>query len=266
MSLGVAAVMVFAGLFAFANLASAASITNIKFSNGQTMIDGNGNTTTNAEFRVVVGAGEVVEQFQTDVLGDGLAPVCVSVGGELGLQQGTHFINRSVTFPPNTGTYSVDTQASGIFGGNRADDCVGDVVGTATFGSSLRTVASGVIIDPIPAPAPAPVPTEPSWFTSFKNYIEDKFKDLEKEAPVVGGPIPAPTTITPALRCSMVAAHENAPRNSYSPMGVQLQAAILLNNPFAIPALSAGSVVPMGYVGPQTLSALSAYKVQFGCI
>ena len=126
--------------FLVATPAFAASITNIEFANGDVVHQGTGGSTVDVEFRVVVGAGEVVEQFETDVLSDNLAPVCESVGGDKGLEQGTHFVTRSVKLPPNTGTYDVQAKASGIFGATRSIDCTSDVVDSTTFNDAIRVV------------------------------------------------------------------------------------------------------------------------------
>lgn len=126
-----------------ANVAMAATFTNVSFSNGDVTIEGKGASTVNATFRVVVGANEVVERIQTDVLGDNLGPVCTAVGGELGLQQGTHEISLPVKLPPNTGTYTLAVQGSGIYGAFKTVDCTNDIVGSNSFGSALRVVAEG---------------------------------------------------------------------------------------------------------------------------
>ena len=130
------------GLFAFAGSASAASITNVEYSNGDVTIQGNGGQQVSGKVRIEVGPGEVVEKTQFDAISDSLAPVCVAVGGDKGLEEGTHFVNipGGVKFPPNTGTYDLDVTTHGIFGGLAADDCVGDQNGSQSFSGSIRTV------------------------------------------------------------------------------------------------------------------------------
>ena len=134
----VSAIVLFGGF----GIASAASFTNVEFSNGDVTIQGNGGQTVSAKLRIVVGAGEVVEKVQHDVISDGLAPVCVAVGGSKGLEEGTHFVDIQVKLPPNTGTYSLDVQGSGIFGAFTTVDCTSDVVGSASFGGALKVVGS----------------------------------------------------------------------------------------------------------------------------
>lgn len=129
-------------LFGFAGVASAANFSNVEFENGDVEIQGKGGETVEASVRVVVGDNEVVECFQWDVLGDNLGPKQKFVGGSRGLEQGTHWIDFDVKLPPNTGTYDLDVQGAGIFGGQKAVDCDDNVVGDNTFGDALRVVGS----------------------------------------------------------------------------------------------------------------------------
>lgn len=119
--------------------ASAASITNVEYSNGDVTVQGTAGQSVNGKVRVVVSAGEEVERVQFDVISDSLAPVCIDANR---LQEGTHFVQipGDVKFPPNTGTYSLEVKTAGIFGGLAAIDCVSNVNGSASFGSSVRTV------------------------------------------------------------------------------------------------------------------------------
>lgn len=123
----------------FAGTASAASITNVEFGNGDVTIQGNAGQNVSGKVRVVVGNNEEVEQVEFDVISDNLAPVCVDIGR---LQEGTHFVQipGDVKFPPNTGTYTLQVKTAGIFGGLEAIDCISNVNGTASFGSAVRTV------------------------------------------------------------------------------------------------------------------------------
>src|SRR3990167_4928876 len=129
-------------LFLGAGVASAATITNVEFSNGDTTYSGKGGSTVNAKFRITVPAGEVVEWLETDVISDGLAPVCERVGGSRGLEEGTHSVSRSIKLPPNTGWFDIDTRTSGIFGGVMAVDCDDSGNGSDSFGSVLRVVSN----------------------------------------------------------------------------------------------------------------------------
>ena len=190
------AFIAFALAFAFVGTAQAASTTDIEFTNGDVTIDGKGGTTANVELRIVVGVGEVVEWVQTNVAGGPLSPVDHRVGGQLGLQEGTHFVTVPVKFPPNTGTYDLEVQTAGVFGGIRAINGNDSVNGFDPFGGALRTVANGSttgnvggdddeeltglaaliaqiealvakLTNPVP---PAPVPTKPACPPAYLGY------------------------------------------------------------------------------------------------
>lgn len=226
-------------------LSMAATFSNVAFDNGDVTISGQGGDTKNATFRVVVPAGQVVEWVSVDVLGDNLAEVETSVGGDLGLQEGTHDVTLPVKLPPNTGTYTLQVRGAGIFGGIRAINSNDTVVGTASFSSALRVVAdSSSSVGGTSAPSGIPA----AVWAKFLAWIN--------------GSTPAPAS---NAKCDAIAPFKNAPAGTYSAQGVQLQSALLLDNPYAIPALKPGSSVPMGYRGPQTEAALSAYLAVNHC-
>lgn len=74
---------------------------------------------------------------------------------------------------------------------------------------------------------------------------------------------PAPTGN--AAKCAAISPYLSAPKSTYSSTGVQLQSALLLDNPNSIPLLAAGATIPMGYRGPQTTAALQAFSNVYGC-
>lgn len=226
--------------------AMAATFTNVQFQNGDVTISGQGGNTVQATFHVVVPANQVVEQMETDVTGDNLAPVCMSVGGEQGLQEGTHDVTLSVKLPPNTGTYSLNVKGAGTFGGIRSIDCNDNSVGSATFSSALRVVADS-------NSSTGSSTTEESRISAIVARI--------LAALGIGG-TPAPTA---SPKCAAIAPYLSAQTGTYSPMGVQLQSALLLDNPNSIPALAAGSSIPMGYRGVQTNAALAVYNSNYHC-
>lgn len=233
----------------FASFAGAASFTNVEFNNGQTTVEGTGGATVTAKLHVVVPVNEVVEQIQTDIVGDGLAPVCTSVGGELGLQQGTHDVSIQVKLPANTGTHNLDVQGSGIFGGFRADDCVGDVVGSASFAGALRVVSSGGSTTP---------DTTPSWLSAFQAQIAALIAAL---TPGTGG-TPPPTTVNPL--CTKVASYGSFSYGMTGSSVVQLQGFLLSEDPNSIPLIRDGKA-PFGFFGNQSSAALASFKMSHGC-
>jgi len=177
----------------FAFTADAATITHIEFEDGQTTYQGEGGETVNATFRVVVGPTETVEFFQTNIAGSVQSPKCESVGGNLGLQEGTHFIDRSLKFPPNTGTYTVNTKASGIFGGFRAIDCSSNVVATASFSSALKTVGSSN------GSGSGSVDDTPSWLQALLTTLTNKVAELTSQVEAIQNPpVPAGPQCPPA--------------------------------------------------------------------
>jgi hypothetical protein len=232
----VSSIAVFATLFvafmiAFSTTASAASITNVAYSNNDVTVQGTAGQSVSGQVRVVVPNNEEVEFVEFDVISDALAPVCVAVNR---LQEGTHFVNipGDVKFPPNTGTYSLQVKTSGIFGGMAAIDCVNNVNGTQNFGSSVRTVGSG-----------STVGTGSNTMDSLMALIAS----LTAKVEALTKPAPAPSK--PAF-C------EQATKHSVS-MGMTGPAVtayqwFLIQSGFSIPAGATG------YFGGQTLSATMA--------
>lgn len=226
--------------------AMAATISNPVFSNGDTTIDATGGSTVSGTFTLQVGAGEVCEVLRTQ--SDPSQPIKdTSVGGALGYQFGTQAnVAFSVKVPPNTGTYFPTVQCAGIWGGNRSQDGAdGVVVGPTPLGT-LRVVANASSGGNT---APSGV-TQAQW-DAFLAFVQG------------GSTPPAPTGN--AAKCALIAPYLGAQAYAYSPLGVQLQSVLLLDNPNSIPALHAGATIPMGYFGPQTHAALSQYQSMYGC-
>jgi len=229
--------------------ARAADFTNVEFSNGDVTIQGNGGNSVTAKFRVVIGPGEVVEKIQTDVIGDGLAPVCKDVGGSKGLEEGTHSVSMQVKLPPNTGTYDLDVQGSGIFGAFSTVDCTANVVGSASFGGALKVV-SGSSNSGGDSNDDSIIP---EWFKQFA---------LMMGWNLGGNPTPpAQQTVCQELSAKLIGTQYGV----YNDNNVALQGFLLAWNPNAIPALKAGSTVPMGFYGPQTGKAVTDYQMAKGC-
>lgn len=234
-----------------AGTASASSaITNVRFDNGQTSKDCTAGQTLSVTFRVTVPAGEVAELGQVDVLGDALAPeLPVSLGNELGLQEGPHDVTATVPCPQNTGYYTVEYRTAGIFGGTRAVTMTDGVTSVGTFGSAIRVVSSTT--------SNSTVGTTSQWDQLMAMIAAL----LAKPAPVVP-PVVVPT-VNP--KCTLIAPFLGAPSGTYSAAGTQLQSVLLLDNPYSIPALRPGSNIPQGFRGVQTEAALSSYLTTYSC-
>ena len=126
----------------FVGIASAASVTNVEF-NGNTEVYGSPTSNKEVKLRVVVPPGEEVEFIETDIISDGLAPVCTKVGGNNGLQEGVHDnVRITLKLPPLPGFYDLETDATGINGAIRAIDCEdGSAVhSTDSFSSVIRVI------------------------------------------------------------------------------------------------------------------------------
>jgi len=226
----------------------AATFTNVQFSNGDVTISGQGGSTVQATFHVIVPAGQVVEYVQTDVVGDNLAPVDVSVGGELGLQEGTYDVPVSVKLPPNTGTYTLNVQGAGIYGGVRSISGNDNVVGTASFSSSIRVVAGGEVSG--------------STSTSLQAQINQL-------AAQIAALVAAMTPTTPAagsacaeyssLKLGLSVGSDTRPGGS-----VGRFQSFLMYKGYDIPLLSSNQA-PYGYFGVQTNSASMSFASANHC-
>lgn len=231
-----------------AGTASAATFSNVQFDNNDVTISGQGGNTVNATFHVVVPANQVVENIQTDVIGDNLAPVCTSVGGDLGLQEGTHDVTVQVKLPPNTGTYTLNVQGAGIYGGIRSIDCNDSVVGTGSFSGALRTVSTGSDTTSGPSVGSA------DWMAQLIAALKAALTPTAPTTPTT----PAPSTLCAQLTNSMLGAQQNV----YNSANVALQGFLLYQHQ-SIPALAAGA--SFGFWGPQTNLALMSFKAANSC-
>ena len=215
-----------------ASSVNAATIPNVQFSNGQTTIDCTGGQTVNATFNnVQVGPGEVIEYIRTQV---GSEPyVDTSVGGTLGIQEGSHNISASVKCPPNTGTYQLDMQTAGIYGGIRAINGGDSVNGSASFNGAIRVVASS----PSTPPASSPM----SWLDELIAKLIAALK---------------PTTPAPSAACTTFLSYGYL---SYGNSGSNVKA-------YQQFLISQGeNTKATGYFGPLTLAAEAHFQSTHNC-
>lgn len=238
----------------FALPAFAATFSNVQFDNGDVTISGQGGSTVNATFHIIVPTGQVVEYVQTDVISDSLAPVDTSVGGTLGLQEGTYDVSVPVKLPPNTGTYTLSVQGAGIYGGIRSVSGNDNVVGTASFTSALRVVAN--------ADGSVTVGGEsPSWLAALSAQIAALVAALK---PVT---TPAPTPSTAACTAYAQANAGTVP-GATNVANATLQGFLLgqhANINGLLPVSLGGSGWPFGYYGPQTTAAVSWFQTMNHC-
>lgn len=229
-------------MFALPFVASAASISNPLFSNGQTTIDAQGGSTVSGTFTLTVGVGEVCEWQRTQ--SDPSQPfVDTSVGGQLGLQEQV-YTNQpfSVKVPPNTGTYYPTVQCAGIYGGGRSINGGDNVVLGSSGLGTVRVVSSG---------GTSGSTSEGSifGFNSFADFL----------AAIKAAMTPA-TPPVPAVSAACVA---YAQANAGTQYGVRNDANValqgfLLSQHASIPALAAGA--SFGFFGSQTQAAVSWFQ------
>lgn len=242
--------------FAFSASAHAATFTNLEFENGDNTVSCVGGSTVNGTFRLVVPNNQVVEWVQTDVITDNLAQVDTSVGGTLGLEEGTHLITLPIKCPPNTGNYTVKIQGAGIYGGIRAvngDDTV--VAPAVTFNQVLRVTSSSS--------------NTSTGFGTTNNAVDALaalVASLTDKVNALLHPATTPPATTPPAtpnKCAVLNEKlAGTMDNTYNEANVRLQG-FLLSEGASIPALKAGA--SFGYKGPQTNSALAWYRSANSC-
>lgn len=130
--------------FASFGVASAASFTNASF-DGLVETYGTPGSTKKVTLRVIVPVNERVQYIETDVISDGLSPVCTKVGGSDGLQEGTHNVDINIKLPPVTGTFDLAVDGVGRFNGTAIDceDTTSEVVhSTDSFDDVIRVIPS----------------------------------------------------------------------------------------------------------------------------
>lgn len=223
----------------------AATITDALFSNGDTTIDAQGNSSVSGTFTLQVGSSEVCEVLRTQAAPQAFTDT--SVGGSLGLQFGTHTnVPFTVKVSPNTGTYNATVQCAGLYGANRSvdgNDYV--VVGPQSLGT-IRVVSN------TSNNSNSSGDSTPSWFQQWVNSW-----NASHPTP---SPTPAPTTSSQcaALTSKLVGTMDNV----YNDANVRLQG-YLLSEGASIPALKAGA--SFGFKGIQTRSAVSMFMSANNC-
>lgn len=238
----------FAALVLFvAGTVSAATFSHVTFSNNQNVITGQGGTTVDATFRIVVPVNQVIERIETVVVGSSLVPACHNIQEEAGLEEGTHSVTLPIKLPANTGTHTLEVRGAGIFGGNRSVSCLDNVVGSASFSGAIRVVAT---------PQPSPILGSPATdvFVALQAKMNELIAAMTKfiEGKIEPTPTPSPSPIVNPL-CKM---YRDAKAGTH--YGVKSSAnarfqGFLLSQSASIPALEAGSA--FGWYLNQTMTA-----------
>lgn len=239
-------------------VASAATISNPLFSNGDTTIDAAGGATVSGTFTLTVGPGEVCEVLRTQ--SDVSQPfVDTSVGGQLGYQEQVYIgVPFSVKLPPNTGTYYPTVQCAGAFGGNRAING-GDTVAPSFI--SLPSTSLGTVRVVANGPTYTGVGNTPIVFGSAdwtKSFIEALVAALKP----VTAPAPAPAVNT---ACTNFYAKLAGAQYGVTNTQNGILQGFLIGEGMSIPLLQ-NNQAPFGFWGTQTQSAMVAYKAIKGCI
>lgn len=221
--------------------ASAATISNPLFSNGQTSIDATGGSTVSGTFTLTVGTGEVVEWLRTQ--SDPSQPfVDTTVGGNLGYQEQVYTgIPFSVKVPQNTGTYYPTVQGAGIYGGNRSINGADNVVLGSTGLGAVRVVANG-------ASSGEPAVGSPDWMSQLIAALK---------AAITPAPAPVVVPTVSASCVAFAAAMNGAVMGITNDANVRLQG-FLLSQGASIPALKAGA--SFGFYGTQTAAAVASFN------
>lgn len=225
--------------------ASAATISNPLFSNGQTTIDANGGATVSGTFTLTVGPGEVVEWLRTQ--SDPSQPfVDTNVGGQLGYQEQVYTnVPFSVKVPPNTGTVYPTVQGAGIFGGNRAINGGDSVVLGATGLGTVRVVANAVESGSVGAGTPS------------------QWEQLMAMLAALVHPATPPAPVASADCVAYAKASAGAMQGTTSTANGRLQG-FLIGEGMNIPLLQSNQA-PYGYFGNQTANALAQFMAAYHC-
>lgn len=239
LSFAVAAILLSAGV------ASAATISDPLFSNGDTTIDAMGNSSVNGTFTLQVGPNEVCEVVRTQAAPQAFTDT--QVGGSLGKQQGTYTnMPFTVKVSPNTGTYWPTIQCAGIWGGNHSVDGADNVVATGNLGT-IRVTADASGSTTVGSPDAM------SAMLAALNALLAKLSNPPTP--------PAPTT---SASCTAYAqANTGTAYGVYNDANVRLQG-FLLSQGASIPALKAGA--SFGFDGPQTEAARATFVNANHCI
>ncbi len=246
------AVASLATLIMGAGMASAASITNAQFSNGDVTIDAQGGSTVNGTFTLTVGSNEVCEVLRT---WDDSQPFTDTVVGDsqLGYQEGVYTnVPFSVKVPINTGTASAYAQCAGIYGGIHSVSGADNVVAGPTNLGTIRVIANST--NSTGSTSSTSMDQLTALIASLTAQVQALLHPTTPPAPVVS---PACTNLAQALVGTSQGVNNDA--------NASLQGFLLspLGGRQSIPLLKAGAA--FGFYGTQTANAVSTFKLQNSC-
>lgn len=251
-----------------AGVASAATVTSqAVFTGGQTQTYGNAGQSVQTNFQVHVNAGEVLHAIRTKV--DSQPTICTAVGPFEGDQTVT--LNTSIMYPPNSsaGGYSLVADLFTTDTAPQAQAMTGDLAcSSAGAGAHVFTGAynGATVVNVLPMSGSSSGGTASMTMQQqIADAVIAAFKAMGFGG--AGTTTPTPTPAGPSANCAALYAKQ--PGTSfgvYNDANVSLQGFLLSWNPNSIPALKAGSTVPMGFYGNQTAKAVSDFKTANSCI
>lgn len=203
-----------------------------------------------------------VNTICADWVGDALPRTCEGFT-EITQGNGTHyFLDIDITAPMTEGTHDLVLT---LFGDNAngVSDTNGENANLITTWNLMDRVAvdnSNTVGSGGSGGSSGTGSTQVGTAAWFQAQIASIMAQL---AAIKNPPAPPAPTVNP--KCTLIAPYLSAPQGVSSPLGSQLQSALLLDNPYSIKALAVGSTVPMGFYGPQTAEALRAYKAAYSC-
>lgn len=235
--------------------ASAATISNPLFSNGDTSISATGGSTVSGTFTLTVGQFEACEVLRT--WNDSQPFVDTSVippngDSQLGYQEGTYTnVPFTVKVGPNTATVSAFAQCAGIYGGIHSISGADNVVVGPTNLGTIRIVSTG---------------TTGSTTVGGTDALSQLSKEIADLMAKLSGPVTPPTPVVSpactAFSAAMNGAVQGQSQKYAGAPNVKLQG-FLLSQGESIPALAAGAA--FGFYGVQTSAAVAAFNASNHC-
>ena len=230
-------------------------------------------STFNAKLSFTLTGSDTVQSIKWEILNSANQAVlpfeCQDVSPDF-LTAGTYATEfTGHTIGGSQGTWKIRVSTYGVAVPGANNNCTGTPVNTRTYSNVLTLTndnSSGNVINN----------TGNSNSGSSSSGILGQICNIMPSLWFCNGssPVPTPTptpTATPVPtptvnpKCATIAPYLMAAPYTYSSLGVQLQSALLLDNPYSIPALKPGSHVTMGFNGVQTHAATAAYMSMYHC-
>lgn len=240
------------------------SVNNVLFD------DGTGNVTTSSASTVNVhlyvntsGTNDVESVFVKFPNAGGIAQqgVCYDVADQVGESPVNGWVFEfPVTVPVNAGTWDISLATHGTNGDAADNTCTTSADATQTFSGRVTVTSDNSTGTPTGNSGGSGGPGNVGSLAALQALVAQ----LAAQVQAILHPTtpPASTGACAALQAKQVGTSYGV----YNDPNVALQGFLLSANPNSIPALKAGSTVPMGFYGPQTQSAVSAYKSMNGCV